>query len=52
LDGDGAKGVGLANIRERLRTLYGDEASLSLAYTASEGTVATIRLPARQSADA
>jgi signal transduction histidine kinase len=49
---DAAKGVGLANIRERLRTLYGDAASLSLVSTAAEGTVATIRLPARESASA
>ena len=50
--GEDATGVGLANIRERLRTLYGDAASLSLTYSATEGTVATIRLPAREPADA
>ena len=49
---DASKGVGLANIRERLRTLYGDAASLMLVSTATEGTVATIRLPARESASA
>jgi two-component sensor histidine kinase len=37
-------GVALANIRERLRSLYGDEASLELR-PAHPGTCATLRLP-------
>ncbi|MEP6732838.1 MAG: histidine kinase [bacterium] len=44
-DVDGVKGVGLANIRERLRTLYGDAGSLSLTHSTELGTVATIRIP-------
>jgi two-component system, LytTR family, sensor kinase len=37
-------GVGLTNIRERLRTLYGEHAALVLASGPAGGTVATIRL--------
>lgn len=40
-----AGGVGLANIRERLRVLYGDAARLSLAEGVPRGAVATLRLP-------
>jgi sensor histidine kinase YesM len=42
---NGTTGVGLANIRERLQTLYGNAASLSLESPPEGGTVATIRLP-------
>ena len=38
-------GHGLANTRERLRTLYGDRASLELAPARGGGTVATLRVP-------
>lgn len=41
------EGVGLTNTRERLRTLYGDEAELVLSGDAG-GTVATIRIPLRR----
>jgi signal transduction histidine kinase len=43
------EGVGLANTRERLRTLYGDRARLELAPApaGARGTVATVRLPLR-----
>jgi len=41
-------GVGLANTRERLATLYGDRGRLTLAPTVSGGTAATIRLPYRE----
>jgi hypothetical protein len=41
------EGVGLANTRERLATLFGARASLTLETTAGEGTIATIRLPWR-----
>jgi len=46
--GDGAEvaGHGLANTRERLRALYGDDASL-LVTRATRGTVARMRLPFR-----
>jgi two-component system, LytTR family, sensor kinase len=40
-------GVGLSNTRERLRTLYGDEARLSLHMRPTGGTEATISLPHR-----
>jgi LytS/YehU family sensor histidine kinase len=40
-------GVGLANTRERLATLYGDRARLELAPAPGGGTVATVRLPYR-----
>jgi two-component system, LytTR family, sensor kinase len=38
-------GVGLANTRERLRTMYGDAASLALDARSGGGTIATIRIP-------
>lgn len=49
-DGPGAgteprTGVGLANTRERLATLYGDRAELLLTPTVEGGTAAVIRLP-------
>jgi sensor histidine kinase YesM len=42
------KGHGIDNTRERLRALYGDRASLTVARTATGGTVATLRLPYRE----
>jgi signal transduction histidine kinase len=41
--GDG--GVGLANIRERLKTLYGGRAELIIGVPSTGGTCATIRIP-------
>ena len=41
-------GVGLANTRERLATLYGGRAELVLAPTETGGTAATVRLPYRE----
>ncbi|VVE51383.1 signal transduction histidine kinase [Pandoraea horticolens] len=38
-------GVGLTNIRERLRVLYGDTARLTLTEGVPRGVVATLRLP-------
>jgi two-component system, LytTR family, sensor kinase len=48
-EGDVARGpgVGLANTRERLATLYGDRARLELAPAPGGGTIATVRLPYR-----
>jgi hypothetical protein len=43
----GAEGVGLSNTRERLRTLYGDRARLTLTATPGGGAVAEVRLPYR-----
>ena len=40
-------GVGLANVRERLKMLYGTQASLTLAENRPAGTVATITVPYR-----
>jgi len=42
-------GVGLTNIRERLRVLYGDAARLTLTEGVPRGVVATLRLPAESS---
>jgi sensor histidine kinase YesM len=42
-------GTGLANIRARLKALFGNAASLSLAVNAPQGVIATIVLP-RQAA--
>jgi len=38
-------GIGLTNVRERLRVLYGDAASLTLRSAPGTGTLITIRLP-------
>jgi len=38
-------GVGLANVRERLRLLYGAKAALTIAENPAGGTVATVTLP-------
>jgi signal transduction histidine kinase len=37
--------VGLANIRDRLRALYGERASFELSPNAPEGAVAEVRIP-------
>ena len=42
------EGLGLANTRERLATMYGERARLSLGANPDGGTVATVRLPYRQ----
>ena len=42
-------GIGLANVRERLRHLYGDAQTLELGTAALGGVRATIRLPYRES---
>ena len=41
------RGVGLSNIRERLRALYGDAARLDLSSGANGGAVATLEFPER-----
>jgi len=43
----GGTGIGLKNVRERLRLIYGAEASLSVVSNAPEGVAATLTLPAR-----
>jgi LytS/YehU family sensor histidine kinase len=43
--GQGGRGVGLANIRSRLQTLYGAAGSLVFAANAPSGVRATMRLP-------
>lgn len=47
---DAAEGVGLSNTRERLRTLYGDDASLTLKTPPTGGTEVTVRIPLRERA--
>lgn len=42
-------GIGLTNIRERLRVLYGDDARLTLSEGVPRGVVATLRLPVASS---
>ena len=41
-------GHGIDNTRERLRALYGDNASLEIARRAEGGTIATLKLPYRE----
>ena len=43
-------GIGLANTRMRLATLYGDSAILRLVANAGRGVVATIEIPYRAAA--
>ena len=43
-------GVGLANMRERLETIYGAEATLSLSTPSGGGTIAEVVLPMRRDA--
>ena len=42
-----SSGIGLANIREQLRTRYGDRASLAVGARAGGGVAAVLRLPVR-----
>jgi LytS/YehU family sensor histidine kinase len=53
-DADGAtvEGIGLANTRARLETMYGDAGTLELDGGVDTGTSATIRIPMRRAADA
>jgi signal transduction histidine kinase len=48
MPGAQAEGVGLANTRERLRTMYGGDASLTIESRAGGGTEVVIILPFRQ----
>ena len=41
----GREGIGLTNLRERLRLLYGERATLSIAARAEGGTAVSVRLP-------
>jgi sensor histidine kinase YesM len=42
---EAGSGVGLANIRQRLKTLFGDSATLTLQENRPHGTIATIEIP-------
>ena len=44
-------GIGLTNVRARLRALHGDAASLTLVENVQRGVTSTLRLPARQRAE-
>jgi signal transduction histidine kinase len=41
-------GIGLINIRERLQSLYGDEAALEIGPNAPSGVIATLTIPAQK----
>jgi two-component system, LytTR family, sensor kinase len=47
---NGSKGVGLANTRERLRQLYGDEQRFELGSGSDRGLVVTLEIPFNHSA--
>lgn len=47
----GREGVGLSNTAERLRTLYGDAASMTMSTPANGGTEVLLRLPYRTVGD-
>jgi LytS/YehU family sensor histidine kinase len=42
----GGTGIGLKNVRERLRLIYGERATLSVVANAPQGVAATITVPA------
>jgi two-component system, LytTR family, sensor kinase len=44
----GLEGIGLTNVRERLRTLYGEDAALSVRTHSDGGAEATLRIPMRR----
>jgi LytS/YehU family sensor histidine kinase len=44
------EGVGLSNTRERLRTLYGDDATLTLSTPSAGGTEVVLTIPFRTQA--
>jgi two-component system LytT family sensor kinase len=46
------RGIGLANVRNRLRILYGDDDRLSLTSNEAGGAVSELRVPARRRGDA
>jgi hypothetical protein len=46
------RGIGLANVRDRLRILYGDDERLRLTSNEAGGAVAELRVPARRRGDA
>ncbi|MFK2905160.1 histidine kinase [Dyella ginsengisoli] len=48
----GGTGIGLKNVRERLRLLYGERASLAVVANVPEGVAATITVPAVAAAPA
>ena len=48
---ESAIGVGLANTRARLETLFGDAARLDVLNAEGGGTIATVRFPSRRRAD-
>lgn len=47
----GGTGLGLANLRLRLRSLYGTAGTLTLSRNSPRGLTATLRLPARRNTD-
>ena len=47
---NGSRGVGLANTRERLRQLYGNEQRLELGSGSDRGLVVTLEIPFSHSA--
>jgi Predicted signal transduction protein with a C-terminal ATPase domain len=51
LDGSastGGRGIGLANVRDRLAIMYGDDDRLRLANSGAGGTIAEVTIPARR----
>jgi LytS/YehU family sensor histidine kinase len=48
----GDAGVGLANTRARLETLFGGAGQLQIAQATTGGTIATVRFPLRRAANA
>jgi two-component system sensor histidine kinase YesM len=51
-DHDKSSGIGLSNVHNRLRFLYGDKYGLDIISKEKEGTVVTVRIPAVEGEDA
>jgi len=49
--GIGGTGIGMANVAERLRVLYGDAAAMQIGSRGGEGTLVQLRLPLLQAGD-
>ncbi len=45
LESSGTRGIGLRNVNERLRVIYGSEFQMRLEHVPGDGTVATIEIP-------
>jgi LytS/YehU family sensor histidine kinase len=50
-DGVTTTGIGMANVSERLRVLFGDKAGMTVASNQGEGTIIRLELPVVQTVE-